>query len=145
MKGFTRSCAPLQGSGGTRVFPGLQGSGSRLTISIMRRDLWQRELKNRMWQGLSHIGRSGRCSCCGSHMLPSTLAVLIPMHYTDRASSLAGFLDFCSYVGAGIMSLVTGITLQLWSWNEVLVVFVLLNAVGAALMGTRRLRLGRLE
>jgi len=67
------------------------------------------------------------------------------MHYTDRASSLAGFLDFCSYVGAGIMSLVTGITLQLWSWNEVLVVFVLLNAVGAALMGTRRLRLGPLE
>ena len=58
MKGFTRSACAAQGSGGTRVFPGLQGSGSRLTISIMRRDSWQRELKNRMWQGLSHIGRS---------------------------------------------------------------------------------------
>ena len=82
----------------------------------------------------------GSCAMV-SHGINVIIVSLIPMHYTDRASSLAGFLDFCSYIGAGIMSVVTGITLQLWSWTGVLVMWVVLNTMGVTLMSRGRLKL----
>lgn len=59
----------------------------------------------------------------------------IPMRYASvgRASTLAGFLDFASYVGSGLMSLLTGLVVTWFDWWHVVLLWLLLFAGGVIL------------
>ena len=63
----------------------------------------------------------------------------IPLRYSQsgKTSTLAGFLDFASYVGSGSMTILTGIVVSSWGWQALLWVWVGLFVVGGLLMLTR--------
>lgn len=63
----------------------------------------------------------------------SMLLTIIPLSFTKkgRVSSVAGFLDFSSYIGAGLSGVLTGLVSDLWSWNGVIIVWI-----GAIIIGT---------
>jgi len=60
----------------------------------------------------------------------------IPMRFvsTGKSSTLAGYLDFASYVGSALMTILTGIVVSLWGWGSVVTVWSVLFALGAASM-----------
>lgn len=63
----------------------------------------------------------------------------IPLRYSHsgKTSTLAGFLDFASYVGSGSMTILTGIVLKSWGWQTLLVGWVALFGLGGLLMLSR--------
>jgi sugar phosphate permease len=63
----------------------------------------------------------------------------IPLRYSQRGktSTLAGFLDFASYVGSGTMTILTGIVVNSWGWQTLLSAWVALFGLGGFLMFTR--------
>lgn len=63
----------------------------------------------------------------------------IPLRYSQsgKTSTLAGFLDFASYVGAGSMTILTGIVVNSWGWQALLGGWVALFGLGGLLMLTR--------
>ncbi len=62
----------------------------------------------------------------------SMLMTIIPLNFAKRGrvSSVAGFLDFSSYIGAGLSGVLTGFVSDLWNWNGVIIVWI-----GAILIG----------
>jgi sugar phosphate permease len=57
---------------------------------------------------------------------------IIPLNYDryDKVSSAAGFLDFCSYVGAATASFITGIVIDNFGWRYVVICWILLGLSG---------------
>lgn len=60
----------------------------------------------------------------------------IPLRYYDtgKTSSIAGFLDFASYVGSALMTLITGVVVNIWGWGMLLWLWVGLFALGALIL-----------
>lgn len=60
----------------------------------------------------------------------------IPLRYSEsgKTSSIAGFLDFASYVGSALMTMITGIVVKLWGWGAILWVWVGLFCLGALIL-----------
>ena len=67
------------------------------------------------------------------HGTNSMLLTIIPLNFVKngRVSSVAGFLDFSSYIGAGLSGILTGLISDSWGWNGVIIVWV-----GAIVVGT---------
>lgn len=57
---------------------------------------------------------------------------VIPLHFAkyNRASSVAGFLDFCSYFAAGFSAFITGVFVDCFGWNGVMVIWIICLAMG---------------
>lgn len=57
---------------------------------------------------------------------------VVPMGFAkyNRVSSIAGFLDFCSYLAAGFAAAITGLTVDSLGWNGVLVIWIVACVVG---------------
>ena len=54
----------------------------------------------------------------------------------NRASFVSGLLDFCSYVAAGLSSVLSGLVIQLGlGWNSVFLVWLALTVVGIGALG----------
>lgn len=53
---------------------------------------------------------------------------VIPLNYAkyNRTSAVAGFLDFNSYMAAGVTALITGVIVQSVGWNGVLIFWVVM-------------------
>ena len=60
----------------------------------------------------------------------------IPMKFAkyNKTSSVAGFLDFSSYVAAGLSASLTGLIVDRFGWNGVLVLWISVAALGIAAM-----------
>lgn len=60
----------------------------------------------------------------------------IPMRFvaTGKSSTLAGYLDFASYVGSAVMTVITGFVVSLWGWGSIVVAWGVLFVLGAASM-----------
>jgi len=63
----------------------------------------------------------------------SLLLGVIPMNFAriGAVSTVAGFLDFSSYLAAGAASVITGLTVQHFGWNAMLLVWCLSACAGA--------------
>ncbi len=66
----------------------------------------------------------------------SMLLGAIPMKYAKngRASSTAGFLDFSSYVAAGISATAIGLLANTLEWTVVIIVWISVAILGAILI-----------
>ncbi len=60
------------------------------------------------------------------------LLTLIPLKFIryNRVSGVAGFLDFFSYVGAGLTGIVTGLVTDKFGWNGIILSWVTLAVIG---------------
>ncbi len=74
-------------------------------------------------------------SCCSSSLYGATsiLTSVIPQNYY-MTSSVAGFLDFSIYLGAGISGIVTGVLSQKYGWSIVVFIWILAGAAGIVAM-----------
>ena len=65
----------------------------------------------------------------------------IPIKYRkyNKTSSVAGFLDFISYVAAGLATSLTGIIVDRFGWNGVLVLWITITAVGIIALAIDRM------
>ena len=74
--------------------------------------------------------------CCSALMYGANTLLLgvIPMGFAkyNKTSSVAGFFDFSSYMGAGISGYLTGNISELWGWNGAIIMWLIiaLSAVG---------------
>lgn len=59
---------------------------------------------------------------------------IIPMGFSKygRVSTIAGFLDFCSYLAAGCASAITGNIVDKFGWNSVLILWLAVSLIGVA-------------
>ncbi|MBF9018645.1 MULTISPECIES: MFS transporter [unclassified Oceanispirochaeta] len=59
---------------------------------------------------------------------------VIPMNYAriGAVSTIAGFLDFSSYLAAGAASVITGLVVQTFGWNSMLLIWCFSACIGAA-------------
>lgn len=57
---------------------------------------------------------------------------VIPLHFAkyNKTSSIAGFLDFCSYLAAGFAAFITGALVDRFSWNGVMIFWIVCLVVG---------------
>lgn len=64
------------------------------------------------------------------------LLTSIPLRFAGvgKESTVAGFLDFASYVGAGFAGVITGLLLQYWEWAQIVGMWGLICAAGGLLM-----------
>ncbi len=76
---------------------------------------------------------------CGAIINGINIVLLssIPLRYahSGKTSSLAGFLDFASYVGSALMTVITGVVVNLWGWGILLWLWVGLFVLGALILG----------
>lgn len=65
----------------------------------------------------------------GANML---LLSVIPMgfHQHNKASTVAGFFYFTSYMGAGLAGIMTGFIVDRWDWNGILILWVAVATIG---------------
>jgi len=66
---------------------------------------------------------------------------VFPMRFAKcgKVSSVAGFLDFCSYMAAGLAAFATGIIVDLSGWGGVLIFWVAVSGIGAVALLVSRL------
>ena len=58
----------------------------------------------------------------------------------DRVSSVAGFLEFCSYIAAGVSMAVSGITAELIGWSGVILLWLAVMVIGLlSLLAARKM------
>lgn len=62
------------------------------------------------------------------------LLTALPLRHSGHVSSVAGALDFASYVGAGLGGLCTGAVADRWGWDGAFGFWIGAAALGAALM-----------
>ena len=64
------------------------------------------------------------------------LMTSIPLQFRGlgKESTVAGFLDFAAYAGAGLAGIVTGSLLDHWSWSRIMVMWGIICGIGAAMM-----------
>lgn len=57
---------------------------------------------------------------------------VIPMNYAkyNKVSSIAGFLDFCSYLASGFASFITGLIVTKNGWNMVMYIWAIVAVIG---------------
>ncbi|WP_105615204.1 MFS transporter [Vallitalea okinawensis] len=69
----------------------------------------------------------------------------IPMKYAkyNKTSSIAGFLDFVSYMAAGLTASITGLIVDQFGWNGVLVLWIAITSVGIIAMVMNHLRVNQ--
>ncbi|KLU39098.1 MAG: hypothetical protein AA931_10880 [Peptococcaceae bacterium 1109] len=75
----------------------------------------------------------GACSM----VINGTNAILLstlPMKYgaAGKSSTLAGYLDFASYVGSALMTIITGSVISMWGWAAVAPLWTALFLIGGA-------------
>ncbi len=60
------------------------------------------------------------------------LLTMVPLGYAryNKASSVTGFLDFCSYLGAGLSGVLTGFIVDLLGWSIIMILWVVLALIG---------------
>lgn len=60
------------------------------------------------------------------------LISIVPLRYSkyNKVSSVAGFLDFCCYVGSGITGIMTGFLVDNVGWNGVLMSWIVVSIIG---------------
>ena len=75
----------------------------------------------------------------------SLLLGVIPMNFAKigAVSTVAGFLDFSSYLAAGAASVITGLTVQYLGWNAMLLFWCLAACIGAGAFMLERILSGR--
>ncbi len=90
---------------------------------------------------VSHVGMVGIPLSLGligamSNGANGLLLTALPMAQSgqDRVSSAAGFLDFASYVGAGLGGITTGILADQWGWGAAFGFWVTSALVGALML-----------
>lgn len=60
------------------------------------------------------------------------LVTTIPLKLgAQNVSTIAGFIDFVIYMGAGVMGVITGIMLRSWGWTEVMGLWIAICLIGA--------------
>lgn len=64
------------------------------------------------------------------------LMTSIPLRFqaVGRESTVAGFLDFAAYMGAGVTGVVTGSFLESWGWPTIMIMWGVICALGAVMM-----------
>jgi sugar phosphate permease len=70
-------------------------------------------------------------------VINGTNAILLstlPMKYgaAGKSSTLAGYLDFASYVGSALMTIITGSVISMWGWAAVAPLWTALFLIGGA-------------
>lgn len=65
----------------------------------------------------------------------TVLLTSIPLKFArvGKQSTMAGFLDFASYMGAAFMSIFTGIILERWNWNAIVVSWAIVCIIASIL------------
>lgn len=60
------------------------------------------------------------------------LLTMVPLSYAryNKASGVTGFLDFCSYLGAGLSGVLTGFIVDLFGWSIIMVFWSILAFIG---------------
>jgi len=75
-------------------------------------------------------------SCCSALMYGANTLLLsvTPMGYGEhnKASTVTGFFDFVSYMGAGITGILTGLIMDNWEWNGIFILWIGLIVIGIA-------------
>lgn len=76
----------------------------------------------------------GLCSML-VHGINIVIMSIIPMSLSrsGKSSSIAGSLDSCSYLGAGMMAFATGIMLRTLSWSAILMLWATISIVGGSI------------
>ena len=64
------------------------------------------------------------------------LMTSIPLQFqaVGKESTVAGFLDFAAYVGAGFTGVITGSLLEYWGWSRIMGMWGAICAIGAVVM-----------
>jgi sugar phosphate permease len=64
------------------------------------------------------------------------LMTSIPLRFqaVGKESTVAGFLDFAAYMGAGLTGVLTGSLLEYWGWPEIMIMWGIICALGAVMM-----------
>lgn len=64
------------------------------------------------------------------------LMTSIPLRFQafGKESTVAGFLDFAAYIGAGLTGVVTGSLLKYWGWAQIIGIWGVICALGAVMM-----------
>ncbi len=64
----------------------------------------------------------------------------VPLQYVHfgKTSTLAGFLDFASYIGSAVMTMLTGVIVSVWGWKCLLLLWVVLFFLGGISMFANR-------
>ena len=77
----------------------------------------------------------GTCSALmyGANTL---LLSVIPMDYAkyNKTSTVAGFLNFSCYMGAGISGVLIGAISDYWGWNGILIIWILMAVLGVIMI-----------
>jgi len=72
--------------------------------------------------------------CCSALMYGTNTLLLsvIPMGFAsyNKTSSVAGFLDFSSYIGAGLSGVVIGAISDHWGWDGILFIWIFMALIG---------------
>lgn len=72
--------------------------------------------------------------CCSGLMYGTNTLLLsvIPMGFADynKSSSVAGFLDFSAYIGAGISGIMIGAISEHWGWNGIIIIWICIAMIG---------------
>ena len=68
------------------------------------------------------------------------LMTSIPLQFqaVGKESTVAGFLDFAAYVGAGFTGVITGSLLEYWGWSQIMGMWGAICAIGAVVMVANR-------
>jgi sugar phosphate permease len=76
--------------------------------------------------------------CCSALMYGTNTLLLsvIPMGFTgyNKTSGVAGFLDFSSYMGAGLAGGATGAISEYWGWNGILIIWICMALLGMGML-----------
>lgn len=84
---------------------------------------------------------------CGAIINGINIVLLssIPLRYahSGKTSSIAGFLDFASYVGSALMTVITGVIANAWGWGTLLWLWVGLFILGGAILLANHLITGK--
>lgn len=77
---------------------------------------------------------------CASSFMYGADALLfgvIPLHFAkyNKVSGVAGFLDFCSYMGVGLAGFLTGLISSNFGWRSIIILWALLTLIGMISMG----------
>lgn len=64
------------------------------------------------------------------------MTTVIPFSYSycNRVSSIAGFIDFSIYLGSGLAGVLTGLIVDMFGWNKVLLMWSAVSVLGALTM-----------
>jgi sugar phosphate permease len=78
------------------------------------------------------------CSLC-FYAVTSIFTSVIPQKY-HLTSSVAGFLDFSIYLGAGLSGIVTGFILDKLGWNVIILLWIVMGIAGSVCIYLRQIK-----